>query len=280
MPKSLLICPDCGAALERDPHTLRCANGHCFDIAKEGYVNLLPANRRHSSTPGDDREMVNARTAFLNGGWYAPLKDRLCETVAAWNAEEPVLLDAGCGEGYYTEALCGAVAEKGGRVCGVDLSKAAARRAAKRCPQAEIAVASVYRLPLADRSADILFNCFSPLADGEFRRVLKPGGLFLYVVPGPRHLWELKEILYENPYENELREESYFGFRAMPEIPLQFRFLLQRREEIAALFHMTPYTWKTPKAGAERLAELQELEVTAEFRILRFQRSGEDQGRH
>ena len=87
MPESLFICPACGAALERDPHVFRCVNGHCFDIAKEGYVNLLPANRRHSSMPGDDREMVNARTSFLNGGWYAPLRDRLCDAAAGWKAD-------------------------------------------------------------------------------------------------------------------------------------------------------------------------------------------------
>ncbi len=280
MPESLFICPACGAALERGPRVFRCANGHCFDIAKEGYVNLLPANRRHSSMPGDDREMVNARTSFLNGGWYAPLRDRLCDAAAGWKAEHPILLDAGCGEGYYTAALCDAVAEKSGRVCGIDLSKAAVRRAAKRCPQAEIAVSSVYHMPLADHSVDILVNCFSPMAEEEFRRVLKPDGLFLYVVPGPGHLWELKKILYDSPYENELREVKYAGFQALPEIPLKFQFRLLHREDIMALFHMTPYTWKTPKDGADRLAEIRELEVTAEFRILCFRRGGKEQGSH
>ena len=274
MRKSMFICPDCGGILERDVHVCRCGKGHCFDIAKEGYVNLLPPNRRHSGSPGDDREMVNARTAFLNGGWYAPLRERICKAVTEWKADRPVLLDAGCGEGYYTTALSDALAGRDGHVCGVDLSKAACRRAAKRCPQAEIAVASVYHLPVADRSADILADCFSPLAEEEFRRVLKPGGLFLYVVPGPRHLWELKEILYENPYENAFREEDYAGFETLPEIPLSFLFRLENREEIGALFHMTPYTWKTPKDGAERLMEARELEVTAEFRILRFRRTG------
>ena len=280
MPKSMFICPDCGVALERDIHACRCGKGHCFDIAKQGYVNLLPPNRRHSSMPGDDRNMVNARTLFLNGGWYARLRDRLSQEVSSWAAEGSVLLDAGCGEGYYTAAMCDAVAEKNGRTGGVDLSKTAARRAAKRCPKAEIAVASVYHLPVADCSADILVDCFSPLAEEEFRRILKPGGLFLYVIPGPKHLWELKEVLYENPYKNPQREENYAGFETLAENPLNFRFHLQSREEIGALFHMTPYTWKTPKKGIERLANLQELEVTAEFRILRFRREEEDQGRH
>ena len=272
MNRSVFTCPVCQRALEADAHSYRCAAGHCFDIAKEGYVNLLPVNRRHSDMPGDDREMVAARTRFLNGGWYAPLRKELCRLAEAVNAEEPVLLDAGCGEGYYTEALLGVIRKQGGQTAGVDLSRAAVRRAAKRCAGAEIAVASVYRLPLADRSADLIVNCFAPLAEEEFRRVLRPGGRFLYVVPGQKHLWEMKEILYDRPYENALREERYAGFRQTGEVPLQFQFRLQGQEEIAALFHMTPYTWKTPKDGVTRLAECGELNVTAQFRILVFER--------
>ena len=156
----------------------------------------------------------------------------------------------------------------------MDLSKAAVRRASRRCPEAEIAVASVYRLPLADGCADVLVDCFSPLAAEEFLRVLKPDGFFLYVVPGPRHLWELKEILYDSPYENTVREEAYRGFVQQDAVPVEFRFRLERQEDIAELFHMTPYTWKTPKDGAERLKQVRELEVTAQFRILIYQKQG------
>ena len=273
MNRSLFVCPICQGALCREERVYRCDAGHSFDAAREGYVNLLPANRKHSDTPGDDREMVKARTRFLDGDWYTPLRSCLCESVDAVAGEAPVLLDAGCGEGYYTAALCDAVLGKGGCAAGVDLSKAAVRKAARRCPQAEIAVASVYHLPLADRSTDVLTNCFSPLAEGEFLRVLKPGGAFIYVVPGAKHLWELKEILYNRPYENTVKDEKYPGFQQTDAVPLTFRFLLSEPEDIAALFHMTPYTWKTPKEGAQRLSEVRELEVTAEFRILIFRKS-------
>ena len=97
--QSLFSCPLCGKALMRDNRTYRCPSGHSFDIAKEGYVNLLPANRQHSDSPGDDREMVRSRTLFLDGGWYAPLRETLCDMVSAATAENAVLLDAGCGEG-------------------------------------------------------------------------------------------------------------------------------------------------------------------------------------
>ena len=269
---SVFCCPVCGAALTREARSLRCPAGHSYDLAKEGYVNLLPANHRHSASPGDDREMVAARTRFLDGGWYAPLRERLCGLAEQVCGAGPVLLDAGCGEGYYTAALCETLQRCGGRTAGVDLSKAAVKRAAKRCPSAEIAVSSVYRLPVPTASADLLVNCFSPLAAEEFARVLKPGGTFLYVVPGPRHLWELKTILYDEPYENEEKREDYPGFRLVGVEPVETSFTLRDRESIQALFHMTPYTWKTPKNGAARLAEREELTVTAQFRIHEYRR--------
>ena len=154
----------------------------------------------------------------------------------------------------------------------MDLSKAAARKAAKRCTDAEIAVSSVYRLPVRDASVDLLVNCFSPLAAEEFARVLKPGGHFLYVVPGPRHLWELKSVLYDAPYENEEKREDYPGFQLTGVEPVETSFTLYDTESIQALFHMTPYTWKTPKNGARRLAEREELTVTAQFRIHEYRR--------
>ena len=269
---SLFTCPVCGEALMFDKGAYRCVSGHCFDRAKEGYVNLLPANRQHASAPGDDKDMVKARTAFLDSGRYTPLKEALCALAAKYAGERTALLDAGCGEGYYTEGLSRVIAEKGGRTGGADLSKAAVKKAAKRCREAEIAVASVYHLPLAEGSVDMVTDCFSPLAKEEYRRVLKDGGHFLYVVPGARHLWEMKEVLYEQPYENEVREEAYEGFRLQETVPLSFGIHLEKTEEIMALFRMTPYTWKTPKEGVERLAEQKELELHAEFRILLYER--------
>ena len=269
---SIFACPLCGEKLAIDEQVYRCTSGQCFDKAKEGYVNLLPANRQHASAPGDDKDMVKARTAFLDSGRYTPLKEALCALAAKYAGERTALLDAGCGEGYYTEGLSRVIAEKGGRTGGADLSKAAVKKAAKRCREAEIAVASVYHLPLADGSVDMVTDCFSPLAKEEYRRVLKDGGHFLYVVPGARHLWEMKEVLYEQPYENEVREEAYEGFRLQETVPLSFGIHLEKTEEIMALFRMTPYAWKTPKEGVERLAEQKELGLRAEFRILVYER--------
>ncbi len=269
---SLFSCPICSAPLTREPGRYVCPSRHSFDLAREGYVNLLPANRQHSREPGDDRAMAQARTRFLDGGWYSPLRDKLTNLVHDLAPEGATLLDAGCGEGWYTTALAQTIEDKGGHAAGVDLSKPAVKKAARRCPTAEIAVCSVYHLPLPDASVDVLVNCFSPLAAEEFRRVVKPGGRFLYVVPGPRHLWELKRVLYDNPYENEEKAEEYPGFSLQSVEPVETSFTLTQAEDIAALFHMTPYTWKTPRDGAARLATLDRLSVTAQFRIHIFQK--------
>lgn len=269
--ESLFCCPNCGEELERDGKIYRCGGGHCFDVAKEGYVNLLPVNQKHSDAPGDDKAMTAARTQFLDGGWYAPLRRAI---VAGMEETLPPgfrLLDAGCGEGYYTAALEDLAGARGGRVCGVDLSKPAVKKAAKRCKQSEIAVASVYHLPVVDAALDGLVNCFSPLAAEEFCRVLTPGGTFLYVVPGARHLWEMKKTLYDHPYENPVKEECYPGFVYRDIRTVETQFTLTN-PDIRALFQMTPYAWKSPKSGVERLFGLERLDLTAQFTLHIFQK--------
>ncbi|MEG1858454.1 MAG: methyltransferase domain-containing protein, partial [Pseudoflavonifractor sp.] len=184
---------------------------------------------------------------------------------------DPAVVDSGCGEGYYTAGIHGALCAAGRspRTAGVDLSKPSLRYAAKRTGEAEFAVASVYHLPVADGTADLLVNCFSPLALEEFRRVLKPGGRFLYVVPGAKHLWALKQVLYETPYPNAEDATPYEGFEYM-EIRTAAREITVEGPALRDLFRMTPYFWKTPKAGAERLGELERLDVEADFKVLVF----------
>ena len=127
-------------------------------------------------------------------------------------------------------------------------------------------------LPLADDAADLLLDCFSPLALEEFRRVLRPGGAFLYVVPGANHLWELKQVLYDHPYPNEERETPYEGFAYERIVPVDGTVTLPNQTDIQNIFRMTPYYWKTPKSGGERLAALETLEVTVSFRVHVFRK--------
>ena len=273
---SFFRCPLCGGPLTGAPGDLRCPGRHSFDRAREGYVHLLPANQKHSRAPGDDKGMAAARRAFLDRGWYAPLREALCRLAVDCTGPAPVVLDAGCGEGYYTAGVREALISAGKTpvTAGVDISKFSLQKAARRCPDISFAVASVYRLPAADRSVDLLLNVFSPLAIDEFRRVLRPGGTYLYVVPAARHLWELKQVLYDRPYLNEERETPYEGFLYREIVPVDYTVRLPSPADIQALFQMTPYYWKTPREGAARLAALEALACTVSFRIHVFSREG------
>ena len=279
---SLFVCPVCGGALTRSDAAGRysCPKNHSFDIASEGYVNLLAANRRHSSSPGDDRSMAAARRAFLDKGYYSALRDALCEEIPARTPAAASILDAGCGEGYYTSGIRDALAASGrvGRIAGIDISKDilkyAARREKRSAPEhrIEYAVASSFHLPVADGAADILLDCFSPLALEEFRRVLRPGGWFVYVVPAAGHLWELKCAAYDSPYPNEEKDTPYDGFEYDAVRKVKTRITLASNDDIMNLFTMTPYFWRTPKEGVDRLRSLSSLETAAEFRIHIFKK--------
>ena len=275
--ESLFRCPLCAHPLDREDRRYHCPQGHSFDRGAAGYVHLLPANQKHAKDPGDDKGMAAARNRFLSGDHYAPLRETLAQLALAHTPDRPVLLDAGCGEGYYSAGLFQTLAQAGKspRLAGVDLSKHALRRAAKREKDVEFAVASVYDLPVADTAADLLVNCFSPLALEEFLRVLKPGGLYFYVVPGAEHLWQLKQVLYDEPYPNQEKLTPYPGLAYQEVRNIDQVIRLTDPQAILDLFQMTPYFWKTPKEGAARLAALTELETAISFRIHVFRKSAE-----
>lgn len=272
---SLFICPICGSTLTRGDTAYRCENGHSYDIAKEGHTHLLPVNRKNSLMPGDDKGMAKARRDFLSLDYYAPMRKELCKLSVELTGDDPAVLDTGCGEGYYTGGIYRALVDAGKNptMAGIDISKFILRLAAKCEKNIEFAVASSYHLPVGDDSIDLLINCFSPLALEEFRRVLRAGGHFLYVVPSEYHLWELKQVLYEKPYPNEVRQTPYDGFSYVEIRHVEGVMGLQSQEEIHALFQMTPYYWKTPKNGAEKLRKLEKLDCRFAFDIHVFRKN-------
>jgi 23S rRNA (guanine745-N1)-methyltransferase len=274
---SLFCCPVCASSLTRGEKSYTCPNGHCFDLAAAGYAHLLPANRMHSKTPGDDAGMVAARSEFLANGYYAPLMSALAQIAysAVGSRPCPTILDSGCGEGYYTGGIYDALSAAGHKpvMAGIDISKFALRRAARRVRNVEFAVASVYHLPLCSESVDLVLDVFAPLSAEEFYRVLRAEGYFVYVVPSARHLWQMKEVLYEHPYENQVQQTLYDGFAYCEIVPVRYEITLTCQQDIHALFQMTPYYWKTPKAGAGALAKLDTLTTEIAFDIHVFRKS-------
>ena len=272
----LFCCPVCGSALVQKSNLLRCAKGHCFDVAREGYVHLLTADKMHAKAPGDNKEMVAARHSFLQAGAYAPFADKLSELLCTALADvpSPCVLDAGCGEGYYTAHYADALQAKGlqRRIAAFDISKFAVKEAAKHIqPDVRYAVASSFSIPVANGGMHALVNVFSPMAEKEFARVLRPDGLLVFAVPGPRHLFGLKQVLYENPYENAVQDIAYEGFVLEQRVPVQDTITVDKAQ-IRNLFAMTPYYWKTSKAGAEKLEALESLTTEIHFDFLLYRR--------
>lgn len=271
---SYFLCPICGQPLSIKERSYVCRNRHSFDISAKGYVNLLPANKKRSAAPGDNKEMVVARNDFLSLGYYGHLKDtlrRLCDRYSGNNVN---ILDCGCGEGYYTQGIYEYLSENGkmANIQGIDISKDAVALAARRVKDGLFAVASSFHLPVADRTIDILVNCFSPLAVKEFHRVMKKGGKFLYVVPAPKHLWQLKEALYEKPYENPLKEENYDGFRLVDTVKSEKEIFIGNNTDLNNLFRMTPYVYRSPKDAQEKLLKADSLSVNAHFIIYVYEK--------
>ncbi len=249
-----------------------CAKGHTFDTARSGYVNLLPSNYKHAKNPGDNAVMMRARRKFLDAGHYAPLLQALEKAVVRCGKPGGVLIDAGCGEGYYTQgvSMALATAEKPMEIYGVDISKSAADAAAKRCPNARFAVGSVYHLPVTDRCCDVLMTIFAPYCGNEFRRILHKNGTMIMVIPGQQHLWGLKEAIYDVPYPNAVRDYALEGFELMQAEYVDSWLKLENPEDIQNLFQMTPYYYKTGREEHARLAQLQSLSTQISFEILQY----------
>ncbi len=260
----LLRCPVCHAEMALDGGCLCChgTRRHCFDLASAGYVNLASAK---ASGGGDDAELIRARTAFLEAGHYAPLARQMTALLETY-APHGCVLDAGCGEGYYT----GEMARAGLRAVGIDLSKRGVLHAAKSAKRAGtgafFAVAGIFDLPLRDASVDAVTSMFAPVSEAEFSRVLKPGGVLLLAGAGAEHLYSLKKVLYDTVYYNEPRAD----------LPCEMELLETKRvryvaemdnADLAALFAMTPYFYRTSEEGKARLAATHALGVDVDVEI-------------
>lgn len=259
-----LRCPICSLPLQDGGKSLFCERGHCFDRAREGYWNLLHRPSAHAH--GDDKSMLDARRRFLETGAYAPLREAIRSLAEAQLPEGGTLLDAGCGEGYYTAYLQEKWQKKGVELYALDVSKEAVRLTAKRLgPSARCVVASVFAVPMPDGAAHGILSLFAPYAEEEFLRLLPVGGFLLRAFPLARHLFSLKEAIYARPVENEKAAAVGEGFSLVTETSLSYPVLLEGAETVQALFEMTPYARKTAPADRAKLYRLTRLETEAHF---------------
>lgn len=265
---SLFVCPVCAGEFEREGMSLVCDKRHTFDVSKTGAVNLVLSNGKKAVYHGDGVEMVRARRDFLEKGYYKVLADSVANTALKYALCDSVYyFDAGCGTGYYTEKVINALSQNHTVFsAGVDISKEAVRISSKAVKECEFAVASVYSLPVKSETFDIVTNIFSPQAEGEYARILKKGGVLLYAVPAREHLYSMKKVLYENPYENEEKEVEYEGFELVERVDAKDLIHIEG-EEIQNLFSMTPYFWRTSKEGTARLLETKSLDVEISFYV-------------
>ncbi|MBQ4832562.1 23S rRNA (guanine(745)-N(1))-methyltransferase [Pseudoalteromonas sp. MMG010] len=257
------LCPLCTFALQKIDNTLSCENRHSFDFAKEGYVNLLPVQNKNSKHPGDSLEMVQARRAFLEQGYYRFLQQALIEIVSDINAD--TLLDLGCGEGFYTHALA---QHTQAQVYGVDISKSAIKFAAKRYPNCHFSVASISEAPFKSQFADILISVFAPLFEHELARLAKPNAQLIIASPGPWHLKELKELIYKHVNEHtEIQPPS--GFEHLKTTLISQQVQLEFNE-LKNLIMMTPFAWKFRPEQWHALEQTASKSVTLSFYISQF----------
>ncbi|MCJ8317517.1 putative RNA methyltransferase [Idiomarina sp.] len=270
-PFDQLICPLDKQPLQLNERTWRCENGHSYDVAKQGYVNLLPVQNKRSKDPGDSKAMVQARREYLNKGYYQPLAQALADTVLAMGSQ--ALLDAGCGEGYYLRYLVEQAEQQGTElsVAALDISKWAVQTAAKQDKRLSWMVASNNAIPLADNSVDTILCVFGFPVEAEFKRVLKPGGRLIMVDPASEHLIELKRIIYpEVKSKSEQLPVSGDDWALDSEERVSFSVELPDNETVQDLLTMTPHLYRASKEGREKAEKLQNLTITVDVWVRVF----------
>lgn len=268
---SSIICPHCKAELIRYDKTYKCEQNHCFDLAKEGYLNLLPVNKKKSKSPGDNDLMIAARRHFLEQGYYNPLIEAIRNTVKEelnFKKKTFKALDSGCGEGFYTQHALSNI-NPNNEVYGTDISKYAVKIAAKKYKNNFFFVSSAYNLPVASQSMDVLLSVFSPNDPKEFHRVLKSDGYLIVASPAENHMKQLAELIYNDfrPHEHKIEEDLAAQFEVHLEKRISFDIYLKSAETLQALHKMTPYYYNTSKEAQDIIANCNDITVTCDFHL-------------
>ncbi|MGL4641856.1 MAG: methyltransferase domain-containing protein [Cetobacterium sp.] len=273
----MIICPVCNKKMQKIERKYICEGNHNFDVSKFGHVNLLLSNQKNSKLPGDSKEMVLSRKNYLEKGYYEGISNGVNEIVKKELGEKKdiKILDIGCGEGYYTNRLKNFLNDLGvkNEIVGIDISKEAVISAAKSYKNIEWIVASASSLPIEDESLDFIICMFAKIIPEEKMRTLKKGGKLIIVSTGENHLLELKEVVYDV-----VRKEFYSPiedlniFSHLEKVNVKYQTEILEQESIENLFNMTPYRWRSPQKGVEKLFLLNKLKTTVEVNIDIFEK--------
>ena len=247
---------------------LQCGNGHHFDLAKQGYVNLLPSHKKGSHDPGDSAEMIAARRRIHQAELYHPLIEGMGKQLLSVSSPATVL-DVGCGEGYYSGALHDIWPTA--QVDALDISKTAIRLAAKKYSAVNFAVASAFDIPVESDSVDLVLRVFAPSNDDELRRILGRAGHYLELTPAPRHLWALREALYDTPRPHLVSRTEITGFQLRQSDLIEFELELETAV-LQDLLTMTPYAHRGHREKRELLQLRDNMTITMAFSSNLYQR--------
>lgn len=277
-----LQCPVCTQHLYLQEKSFFCKGGHHFDIARQGYVHLLPVQSKRSTHPGDDKNMVLARKGFLDKGYYKPIAAMLGAAIKHWhgqktdNTTEPaIIVDAGCGEGYYTNFLRDNLGNNF-KLWGFDVSKPAIIEASKRSREIQWAVATTKNIPLQNHQADFIVSIFSPVHIAEFRRILKPGAKLVAISAGPDHLLELRNHLYPEVRDHDpdtLEKQMAPAFDITTRKHIRLDLEINHQNDIKSLLQMTPHFWRASKARKQTFLELKKLKTRIDIQMTVFEAS-------
>ncbi|MGN0771033.1 MAG: putative RNA methyltransferase [Christensenellales bacterium] len=260
------VCPVCKQPLMSDGKVCRCVNGHCFDIAKENYVNLN-LSQKPCDKIGDNKEMISARYEFLQGGYYQPLADKLGELADKYCRVGATILDAGCGYGYYICQIADRFKDKY-RYLAADISKEGIKKGGKLNTCIDFCIANSYDLPVGSGAIDMLLCVFAPYAVKEIERVLKDDGVAVLVCPAPYHLWQLKRAIYgDKTYPKQFKVQLE-PLVLVDKIRLDYDFTLDSCRQINNLLTMTPYYYRTPKDLLRNIETQQNMTVRANFDLM------------
>ena len=257
-----IICPVCGKDLTETDISFICENNHCFDKAKEGYVNLLTSSHKPGGTIGDNKDMARNRHQFLSKGYFDALTEGIISFIKEKDIPCPTVVDICCGEGYYGDRI---VENINCNMFGFDLSKDMVRLAAKRKNGITYFVGNLARIPIKSSSVDIAMHLFAPFHENEFSRIIKDSGYILSVVAGENHLFELKELLYDTPYKNDEQPPETTKLTLKEKRKFSAKVHLSSKDDIMALFKMTPYYYHTKDEDKAKIENLKELDITTEF---------------